>query len=294
MSNRAYWFEFFQGNKRLGAGFFLTRCYALTALHCLRGIAADDETLDIWLPDGEKMKGRVHRRSTEADLALIDVPKVGDSANVTPNLGRAGNGAKWKDPYRPSNSHIYLSGKISESAMIYRCVGGADIEAIQLECDQPVGDYTGYSGSPVELHNSGNDQVVVGILFEQYPEQFQGAEGLQRTSNVLFAVTLAEAYQRFDCFDTEHLAKVLSSPSANESERSATNARRLSNFQEPENTLGSKERPGRRSTSSPRSTARKRLEALRDWKERGLLDEQDVILLRRQVAQRFIEDVEGE
>ena len=293
MSSRAYWFEFFQGDKRLGVGFFLTRCYAVTALHCLHGIATDDDTLDICFPDGGKAQGRVHRRSAEADLALIDIPKVGDAASITPGLGRAENGGAWKDPYRPSNSRIYLSGKITEPAMIYRGVGGADIEAMQLECDQVVGDYAGYSGSPVEFHSTGRDQLVVGILFEQYPEHFQDSERLQRASNVLFAVTLAEAYQRFDCFDTERLAEVLSNRPGHESKDSVTDATKPSKFKDEKRALDSDARPARRSTSSSKRTAKK-LKALRKWKERGLLDEQDVVLLRRQVAQRFIEDIEGE
>jgi hypothetical protein len=288
-----YWFEFFQGDKRLGVGFFLTRCYALTALHCLRGIAADDDVLDIWLTDGDKVQGRVHRRSIEADLALIDVPRVGDTAHLTPNLGRAGNGEEWRNPYRPSNSHVYLSGKVAEFGIIYRCVGGANIEAVQLECNQPIGDYAGYSGSPVELNHPGGDQMAIGILLEQYPDQFQAGEGFQRASNVLFAATLAEAYRRFDCFDTEHLVNVLNPSSGNEPKRSAIGARTPPDLEEAKPTLDSNARPARRSTPSPRSTARKKLEALRDWKDRGLLNEQDVVLFRRQVAQRFIEDVEG-
>lgn len=294
MSSREYWFEFFQGDKRLGAGFFLTRCYALTALHCLRGIDADDDILDIRLTDGDKVLGRVHRRSIETDMALIDVPKVNGITAIIPNPGRADDGGTWKNPYRPSNSHVYLSGRVGEFAITYQCVGGADIEAIQLECDQSVGDYAGYSGSPIELNYPGGNQTVIGILLEQYPDQHESYQELQRATNVLFAATLAEAYRRFDCFDTEHLRKALSHSAGNESQGSAIDVQKRTGTKGPPRTLDANTRSARRSIPSPKRIARTKLETLRDWQERRLVNEQDVIPFRWQVLKEFIESKEGE
>ena len=48
------------------------------------------------------------------------------------------------------------------------------IEAIQLDCSQPIGDYAGYSGSPIERSEPPDRRMLLGILLEQYPEQQLG------------------------------------------------------------------------------------------------------------------------
>src|SRR5262249_15111990 len=122
--NRYHWLEFWQGSKRLGVGVLLTRCYALTTLHCLRGISADSDELEVsFAVGGEKIRGRVHRRSPEADLALIDIPKIDPVTLDVPNFDRARIDEEWHDSYRPSKDHAYLSGKVSEAAVAYQCEG---------------------------------------------------------------------------------------------------------------------------------------------------------------------------
>jgi hypothetical protein len=292
VSRREYWFEFFQGDKRLGVGFFLTRCYALTPLHCLPGITIND-FVDICFASGEKVQGRVHRHSREADLALIDIPPVDNTAVILPNFGRADEGGSWRNPYRPSADHIFLTGKVTEFAIEYRCVGGGEIEAIQLECDQPVGNYAGYSGSPVELKQPGGDKRVIGILLEQYPDQYQDYKEFQRASNVLFAATLAEAYRRFDCFDTGYLISVLRPLLSDQSTGSAVYARRKDGPDGVPGTADGSIHSTHRSKSSPKKIARKKLETLRDFQKRGLVDEQDVVSFRREIIRRFVENEDG-
>ena len=68
MSGKDYWVEVSQGGRRLGAGFLLTRCHALTALHCLRAADPNLDELDITFVGGETVPGRIYRRSPEADL----------------------------------------------------------------------------------------------------------------------------------------------------------------------------------------------------------------------------------
>ena len=76
MASDDYWVEICQHGARLGAGFLLTRCYAITAFHCLTNMEPGDDSVDVTFATGETLPGRVYRRSPEADLALIDIPKL--------------------------------------------------------------------------------------------------------------------------------------------------------------------------------------------------------------------------
>lgn len=211
-----YWVEVSQGGRRLGAGFLLTRCHALTALHCLR--AADPELggLDVTFAGGETVPGRIYRRSPEADLALIDI-EIPESVDFPSLLlpDRAADNETWHNPYRPSLSHAFLSGNITKVSTRYKCAGGDVIEAIQLGCAQPVGDYAGYSGSPIERSEPPERRRLLGILLEQYPEQFGNYWESQRASTVLFAATMDEVFRRFKNFGADHLIMGVV-PSSNE------------------------------------------------------------------------------
>ena len=155
MTGSDYWIEISQHGARLGAGFLLTRRYALTAFHCLRELPSDDEQLELSFAGGEVGPGRVHERSPEADLALIDILKPHESPVVLPNADRASRGDSWSAPYRPGPSDPYLSGDVLSGGMPYVCEAGNSIEALQLDCSQHLGDYSGYSGGPVERYTGG-------------------------------------------------------------------------------------------------------------------------------------------
>jgi hypothetical protein len=79
------------------------------------------------------------------------------------------------------------------------------IEAMQLDCSQPIGDYAGYSGSPIERSGPPERRKLLGVLLEQYPEQLVDHRAPQRASTVLFAATMSEVFRRFDCFGADHL-----------------------------------------------------------------------------------------
>jgi S1-C subfamily serine protease len=111
MREARYWVNISRAGTRLGAGFLLTGCYVLTAHHCLWGAAPEAEEVEIEFEDGEVLPGRVLRRSPEADLALIDIPKSGIGP-IMPRADRASAGEAWRSPYRPSLSHALLSGTI--------------------------------------------------------------------------------------------------------------------------------------------------------------------------------------
>jgi hypothetical protein len=272
MSDENYWVEIHQEGKLLGAGFLLTRCYALTAFHCVSNVKG--EAVDIFFPSGETLPGRLHRLSPEADLALIDIPKAGDIATA-PHVDKPSTGDPWSDPYRPGKSHAYLSGTVTASTVEYQCASGDTIEAMQLECSQPLGSYHGYSGSPVERGAPSQVSTVLGILLEQYPD----SQIPQRASTVLFAATIAEIFRRFDCFDVSRLTELVASIGDGSELADMSNLKSSGD-------LNSIQKPFEHRISRANAV----LEALHAWQERGLLDELNVSQISLEVARRLADD----
>jgi len=218
-----YWVEISRQGTRLGAGFLLNKHHAITASHCLRNIASDDEHLELAFANGDVAQGRVCERSLEADLALIAILEH-KGAFTVPKADRASSGDKWSAPYRPSTGDPLLGGDVLSGAMTYQCEAGYEIEALQLGCSQRLGDYSGYSGGPVERHITDAEPRLLGVLLEQYPDR-QAAE---RASDVLFAASMAEALRRFNCLGAGHLMDMLLADGGTPQEHSlATASHRL-------------------------------------------------------------------
>jgi Trypsin-like peptidase domain len=262
-----YCVEITQDNKALGAGFLLTKSFVLTALHCLDGLAPNNDEVNISIAGRESVPGRVYRRSPEADLALIDIPRLDSIQSKIPDADRAVRGENWRSPYRPSTKHAQISGKIDAFPVKYHCEGGGEIEALQLECEQPLGDYSGYSGGPVERNCQDDNHLVLGLLIEQYPDQYPDHQIPTRASNVLFAAAISEVFRRFDCFDVSNLRKVR--PPSDETPSSVQPEERI------DDTLLSP----RTSVDSRISVADAKLRAIRKWEEDGLLDGLDAAAL---------------
>ena len=261
----------------MGAGFLLTGCYVLTAHHCLGDTVPGAEDVEVEFESGEVLPGRVHRCSPAADLALIDVPKSGDGP-VIPRAHRPSTGEAWRNPYRPSVNHALLTGTIDAVPVPYKCEGGDSIEAMQLGCVQDLGDYAGYSGSPIESDGPGGDRKLFGVLIEQYPEHYPDTGGPRPASRVLFAATLSEAFRRFDCFDLDHLINLL--PSSSNRDTPASRER----GGEPPAAGGQT----RNDVHSRIADADAKIEALDGWQKRGLLDEQCVTALKMRVVERHL------
>jgi Trypsin-like peptidase domain len=249
----------------------LTGCYVLTAYHCLGNFLPGSEDVEITFEGGEVLAGRVLRCSPEADLALIDVPKSGNGP-VIPRADRASAGQEWRNPYRPSRSHAVLSGKVEATPVTYQCEGGDSVEAMQLGCVQDLGDYTGYSGSPIEGGQPDEDSKLFGILIEQYPEHYPYQAETRSASAVLFAATISEVFRRFDCFDLGHLMSLL--PSSAPDDVSGT--------------FKTSDRPAAVGHLQSIAIADAKIEALDGWQKRGLLDEQYVTALKLRVIEQHL------
>ncbi|MEW2526332.1 serine protease [Streptomyces sp. NPDC047071] len=287
MTRASYWVDLHRAEQRLGGGFLLTNWLVLTALHCLRGLVRLDEPVDVVLADGRRLEASVSRLDAEADLALVSIAPPQRATPQIPKSGPARIGGRWRGPYRPAADEVELSGRIDTRAAAHLCAGGGTIEALQLSADQLLGDYSGYSGGPVEdmTHCDGHvpepaggkqDPVVVGILLEQVPER----TAADRAANVLFAATIAEAMRRFDYLDVAHLIDVLRPPG--DAEPSVASAPPPTAFAPAQ-------------VAGPLSAkADELLETIQEWSRQGLMDPAQIAELTFMVAKRKIQAELGE
>lgn len=209
-----FWVEIWHKDSRLGAGFFVTRRYVLTARHCvLRAIQDGDPLVEVRCAGAvdAPIQARLYQQQIDADMALVEIIERPDVPVALPSADMCRTDERWRNPYRPLDSDPFLSGTVQAGPVAYRCAEGGAVSALQLQCDQALGDYSGYSGSPVQRVDE-QDTTVLGILIEQYLDRHDG----QRATDVLFAATMKDALGRFDCFDVGHLWKVLSVPETGE------------------------------------------------------------------------------
>ncbi|RPF39300.1 serine protease [Streptomyces sp. TLI_185] len=205
MSTMSYWVQIDEGDLHLGAGFLVTRGFVLTALHCMEGVSSYDADLDLQLPDGQRVPGRLCDRIEDADLALISVVNAhAYDLPVAPPTDRPRQDIPWKGSYRPPGEKTRLSGQITHAPVSHQSEAGGEFTGLQLTVDQEVHNFAGYSGSPVDIDSAeagSRERPVVGILMEQ---ELSRADGSPDT-NVVFAASVLHAIERFPYFDVAHL-----------------------------------------------------------------------------------------
>ncbi|MER5257977.1 MULTISPECIES: hypothetical protein [unclassified Streptomyces] len=197
MTGAHYWVRISEDGRSLGAGLLLTRVYVLTAMHCLRAVRVQYGRLDLELADGRTLTGRLCDSVKAQDLALIhiedahqyDLPLAAPVDWPRPNT-------RWRGTYCPPDEQTQLSGHVSHAPITYRSVEGGEFTGMQLSVEQLLGDYSGYSGSPVDT-----EPAVIGILMEQAA----GREDPSRGAEVLVGASVRHAMELFPHFSTESL-----------------------------------------------------------------------------------------
>ena len=188
-------------NKDMGSGFALATSHSgstrvvLTANH----VVDKREASSIQFTTMSGVRNPVERivRDEELDVAVLylgqDVPE-GLAA------GRATERATWQVETQPRSNDPKLTGTINAIRWRLGTQSGHEIYVLQLQVDQILDDYKGYSGSAVMLNSPSGG--VIGILIEQLLSRFSRAIGQpQPATNVLYAIPIQDVLDRFDLQD---------------------------------------------------------------------------------------------
>jgi hypothetical protein len=176
-----------------GSGILCRSGTVVTAAHVLRGRPA----------------GQVNVRPAEHPAAVLPVQRVDhdpdlDVAVLTltaapPAPVRAADAAvddRWVVTTRPDANDPQLSGRVVATNRVILNDGGTRVAMLQLDVDQPLGDFGGYSGSGVRLHS--RPDTVIGMLCEQVHSRLHPVDGARRpAATVLYAVPIRTVSQRF-------------------------------------------------------------------------------------------------
>jgi hypothetical protein len=210
MNQRDHWVRIAAQGEYRGAGFRVTQGFVLTAMHCLRKLSSED-LLDLELPDGRVIPGRLRSSLSKVDLALVAVEGVSSrQLSLAAATDWPRPDTRWSGTYSPPEEYKPLSGRVTHAALRYRSREGGYFEGIQLTVEQDFGDFSGYSGSPLStdpgflaqpLAALLRERPVVGILMEQ---QYSRAEP-SRPTNVLIAASVQYAMGVFPEFSTGRL-----------------------------------------------------------------------------------------
>ena len=121
------------------------------------------------------------------------------SAPAVLPVGPTTIGAQWRVETRPGASDPALTGTVTDPHRRLRNQRGEETTLVQLRVEQELGDYQGYSGSPVTLSPElGAPGWVIGVLVEQArwrvsPQLGQPAP----VANVLFAAPIEQVVTEF-------------------------------------------------------------------------------------------------
>jgi hypothetical protein len=183
-----------------GIGFAIGPRLALTARHVV--IEALDESdhqkpgckLKLLAPDGATYDAEIQTCSRRLDIAALNL--ASDVATWL-RAAQPQDGVQWRVDSRPRDDDPMLTGQVTTSARQLVTEAGEEAVLMQLQVQQSLGDYGGYSGSPIEcLTPEGEPQGLVGILIEQgrWRVNVPGIR-LPPVSNVLYAVPITSVLE---------------------------------------------------------------------------------------------------
>jgi hypothetical protein len=180
------------GGQDRGAAFALGPRLVVTANHVVR--ECKDKPV-VYVPIGsEAIDVERVQHDIPHDAAILwladDVEESLPTATAVP-------GARWRvESAPPGTNDPELTGTVTAPRMRIHKAKGQRVEAVQLEVNQQLGDYGGYSGSAV-LDSLG--RVALALLVEQKPLRTPVTLGeKQAASNVLYAVPIGDVITAFD------------------------------------------------------------------------------------------------
>ncbi len=183
-----------------GAGVVIAPRTVLTAHHVVEGSQAATIRIADVNSTGSTRVVKV-RPDASHDLAALAVDRDLPVTAWAP----ADKGMQWEVACPPVTSEPHLTGCVTFARRAWTSRKNLHVEAVQLQVDQEIGDYSGYSGSPVTLPDG--DGAVCAVLIEQQPErQSLGQDRERRNANVLYAIPIADALSALGITDAKRAA----------------------------------------------------------------------------------------
>jgi len=181
-----------------GSGFALASPHseytriALTANHVVRGQEAS--SFQFVTQAGQKISVERVERDKDLDVAVLH---LGEDVAEGLAVGRAVKGAAWQVEAQPLGNDPKLTGTVTDThRQFVKGQGHPAMYVVQLQVDQILNEYKGYSGSPVALQSASG--AVIGVLIQQLPSRFPGPIGQPRpATNVLYAIPIQDVLNRF-------------------------------------------------------------------------------------------------
>lgn len=150
------------GEDLKGCGFLIAAQLAITANHLVRrpdGSSVEPDRVGLKI-DGTPFTVRAIESDLDLDVAVLHLV---ESAVEWLQTGHARKGQDWKVRTQPRGNDPQLNGIFSALRRPYTNSWGRKTLGHQVQVNQVLDDYRGYSGSPVEAP----DGVVVGVMVEQ-------------------------------------------------------------------------------------------------------------------------------
>jgi HEAT repeat protein len=187
------------GGKDRGSGFAIATATGLpsravlTAAHVVRD--QDVSLIQFVIPAGRTIDVERVETDEDIDVAVLHLREEVDGSAAA----RARERLAWHVEARPRANDPRLTGVVDDTQRRFSKAKGPEIHVMQLLVDQTVGDYEGYSGSPVVLRSLEIESPpVLGVLIEQLRWRTPSRPGEKApASNVLYAIAIEDALARF-------------------------------------------------------------------------------------------------
>ncbi|WP_371668412.1 hypothetical protein OG985_12585 [Streptomyces sp. NBC_00289] len=262
MGREEYWVAISQDGVLYGAGFFVTRHFVVTSAGCLP-VAGLGSEVELRTAEGRGLRGVVDEIAEDVGLALVHVVVPARVDYPTPRADRAVKGDSWRAPYRPGPAHPPLCGTVEDVlSPCRRTDADRALSILELTVGEQLGlvGANGYAGGPVERHETGRQETVLGVLLEaEYARGIRGDQG-----SPLVAGDIGGVIDAFDGLNPHRMLGLLT-------ERDPA-AMAVETPDPPETPDGSR----RDEVAAVMDAVEFGLRKFRDWAAEGIVDERDL------------------